>query len=65
MVRDVVGFEGEITHDLSKPDGTPIKRMDVSLMDSLGWRASTPLLAGVEKTYEDFKERLASGTLRQ
>ena len=65
MVRDVVGFEGSITHDLSKPDGTPIKRMDVALMDSLGWRASTPLPTGVEKTYEDFKERLASGTLRQ
>ena len=65
MVKDVVGFEGEITHDLGKPDGTPIKRMDVALMDSLGWRASTPLSDGVEKTYEDFKERLASGTLRQ
>ena len=64
MVRDVVGFDGDITHDLSKPDGTPIKRLDTSLMDSLGWSASIALREGIEKTYRDYKERLREGTLR-
>ncbi len=64
MVKEVVGFNGEITHDLSKPDGTPIKRLDTSLMDSLGWSASIMLREGIEKTYDDFKERLRGGTLR-
>ena len=65
MVKEVVGFNGEITHDLSKPDGTPIKRLDTSLMDSLGWSASIMLREGIEKTYDDFKERLRRGTLRR
>jgi GDP-L-fucose synthase len=65
MVKEVVGFNGEITHDLSKPDGTPIKRLDTSLMDSLGWSASIMLREGIEKTYDDFKERLRGGTLRR
>ena len=64
MVRDVVGFDGDITHDLSKPDGTPIKTLDTSLMDSLGWSASIALREGIEKTYRDYKERLREGTLR-
>jgi GDP-L-fucose synthase len=65
MVKEVVGFAGEITHDLSKPDGTPIKRLDTSLMDSLGWSASIMLREGIERTYGDFKERLRKGTLRR
>ena len=64
MVGAVVGFAGEITHDLSKPDGTPIKRLDTSLMDSLGWSSSITLREGIEKTSDDFKERLREGTLR-
>ncbi len=64
MVSEVVGFAGEITHDLSKPDGMPIKRLDTSLMDSLDWSASITLREGVEKTYGDYKERLREGTLR-
>jgi len=64
MVRDVIGFDGDITHDLSKPDGTPIKRLDTSLMNSLGWSASIALMEGIEKTYRDYKERLREGTLR-
>jgi GDP-L-fucose synthase len=65
MVGEVIGFGGEITHDLSKPDGTPIKRLDTSLMDSLGWSSSITLREGIEKTYDDFKERLRGGTLRR
>ena len=54
MVKDIVGFQGSITHDLSKPDGTPVKRLDVSLMDSLGWKASIDLRSGISSAYEDF-----------
>ena len=64
LVKEVVGYTGEITHDLSKPDGTPIKRMDVSVMASLGWKAGISIRDGVMMTYADFRERLETGTLR-
>ena len=64
MVKDIVGFPGSITHDLSKPDGTPIKCLDVRLMDSLGWKASIDLRSGISSTYEDFLSNLALGTAR-
>ena len=64
VVKDVVGYTGEITHDLSKPDGMPIKRMDVRVMASLGWKANIPILDGITRTYADFRERLEDGTLR-
>ncbi|MDZ7672406.1 MAG: NAD-dependent epimerase/dehydratase family protein [Halanaerobiales bacterium] len=40
LIKDVVGFEGEIVNDLSKPDGTPRKLLDVSRLNDLGWRSS-------------------------
>lgn len=64
LVKDVVGYTGEITHDLNKPDGTPIKRMDVSVMASLGWKAGISIRDGITMTYADFRERLETGTLR-
>ena len=64
LVKDVVGYTGEIAHDLSKPDGTPIKRMDVSVMASLGWKAGISIRDGITMTYADFRERLETGTLR-
>ena len=64
LVKEVVGYTGEITHDLSKPDGTPIKRMDVSVMASLGWKAGISIRDGITMTYADFRERLETGTLR-
>jgi GDP-L-fucose synthase len=64
MVKDIVGFQGSITHDLSKPDGTPVKRLDVGLMDSLGWKASIDLRSGISNAYEDFLSTLAIGTAR-
>jgi len=64
LVKDVVGYTGDITHDLSKPDGTPIKRMDVSVMASLGWKAGISIRDGITMTYADFRERLETGTLR-
>jgi GDP-L-fucose synthase len=64
MVKDIVGFQGSITHDLSKPDGTPVKCLDVGLMDSLGWKASIDLRSGISSAYEDFLSTLALGTAR-
>ena len=60
LVRDVVGFEGTIEFDASKPDGTPRKLMDVSRLAALGWRARTPLRTGVEATYRWFLEHEAA-----
>ena len=42
LVKDAVGFQGEISNDTSKPDGMPLKRLDVSLADELGWKAKIP-----------------------
>jgi GDP-L-fucose synthase len=52
LVKDVIGFEGEIEFDHSRPDGTPRKLLDVSRMKSLGWEAKTPLEEGIRRTYE-------------
>jgi GDP-L-fucose synthase len=51
-VMRVVGFEGRITFDDSKPDGTPRKLLDVSRLAELGWRAAIPLETGIAQTYE-------------
>jgi len=51
-VMRVVGFEGRITFDDSKPDGTPRKLLDVTRLADLGWRAAIPLEAGIAQTYE-------------
>jgi GDP-L-fucose synthase len=64
MVKQVVGFEGTITHDLSKPDGTPIKCLDVSLLESLGWNAKIDLKDGIQSAYADFLLGLEQGTTR-
>ncbi|QEC68559.1 GDP-L-fucose synthase [Panacibacter ginsenosidivorans] len=54
MVRSTVGFEGEIVFDASKPDGTPRKLMDVSKLNTLGWKYHTTLKEGIKLAYEDF-----------
>jgi len=56
LVREVVGYDGTIVYDTSKPDGTPRKLLDVSRLESLGWRARTPLREGIQQTYEWFLE---------
>lgn len=56
LVSGVVGYEGEIVHDLSRPDGTPRKLLDVSRLRGLGWEASIPLRKGIEETYSWFLE---------
>lgn len=52
MVKEIVGFEGEIRHDLSKPDGTPRKLLDVSRIRALGWEPRMDLREGIKRTYE-------------
>ena len=51
LIADVVGFQGDLAFDASKPDGTPRKLMDVSRLAALGWSAHTGLREGLEKTY--------------
>ena len=57
-IAKVVGYEGKLVFDTSKPDGTPIKINDVSYLNSLGWKAKTDLLSGIEKTYNWYKSKL-------
>lgn len=54
MIKGVVGFEGELEFDASKPDGTPRKLLDVSRLRAQGWQARIPLEQGVRETYEWF-----------
>jgi GDP-L-fucose synthase len=53
-IAHVVGFNGDLAFDASKPDGTPRKLLDVGKLAQLGWRATIGLEAGLERTYEDF-----------
>jgi GDP-L-fucose synthase len=55
-IKAVVGYGGEIVQDLSKPDGTPRKLMDISRLSGLGWRARIELHEGIERTYQWFLE---------
>jgi len=57
MIAEIVGFKGNIVHDASKPDGTPRKLLDVSRINSLGWKYRTELREGIEKTYAFFKKK--------
>jgi GDP-L-fucose synthase len=57
LVADVVGYDGEIVFDSSRPDGTPRKLLDVSLLTKLGWTARTELRDGLAAAYRDFLER--------
>jgi GDP-L-fucose synthase len=57
-VKRVVGFEGALEFDASRPDGTPRKLMDVTRMSGLGWRATTGLVDGLKLAYQDFLARV-------
>lgn len=64
IVAEVVGFQGKIVWNASKPDGTPRKLLDTSLINSLGWRPRIPLKEGLKNTYQSFLEELDTGRLR-
>jgi GDP-L-fucose synthase len=53
-VKAIVGFEGDLVWDTSKPDGTPRKLMDVSRLHALGWKHTTELKEGISLAYQDF-----------
>ncbi len=57
LVKKIVGFEGELSFNTSKPDGTPRKLMDVSKLHSLGWKHKIELAEGIEMAYEDFLKK--------
>jgi GDP-L-fucose synthase len=58
LIKEIVGFEGEIITDPSKPDGTPRKLMDVSKLNGLGWKASINLEEGMKMVYEEIKDKI-------
>lgn len=60
IIAEVIGYSGRIEHDLSKPDGTPRKLMDVSRINNLGWKSKTELRNGIEKTYSWYLGQLKS-----
>ena len=56
-IKNIVGYEGEIKHDLEKPDGTPRKLMNVDKLSNAGWTASIPLNEGIEMVYDGLKTK--------
>lgn len=65
LVNEVVGFTGEIIHDLTKPDGTPRKLLDTGKLTALGWTPSIRLRDGIAQTYEWFLANEAAGNIRE
>ena len=63
LIKKIVGYNGEIKHDLNKPDGTPRKLMDVSFLNKLGWKHKIELEEGIKTVYEDFKQKQNIKTL--
>jgi len=57
LVQRVIGFSGDLIFDTSKPDGTPRKLMDISVLTSMGWNPETPLEEGIALAYHDFLSR--------
>ena len=60
LIAEVVGYRGRIDFDRSRPDGAPRKLLDVSRINALGWRATTPLREGLQHMYADFQTRYAT-----
>ena len=64
LISSIVGFEGSIEFDRSKPDGTPEKLLDISKAKSLGWESKIPLVEGLSDTYNWFLETFETGKIR-
>ena len=63
IIKDIVGFEGQVIWDARKPDGTPRKLLDTTKINRLGWEVETSLKEGIKKTYEWFKTNYKSSRL--
>jgi len=61
LIKNVVGYSGNIEHDLSKPEGTPRKLMDVQKLHNLGWKAKIGLQEGIESVYKEFSQLYTAG----
>lgn len=57
MIKEVVGYQGSVVYDRTKPDGTPRKLMDVTKLTSLGWTYTIPLKRGLEMVYQEYQSR--------
>lgn len=64
LIKEVVGYEGELVFDATKPDGTPRKLMDVGKLHALGWHHTTSLISGIRLAYGDFLAKLERDTDR-
>ncbi len=58
IIAGLTGFKGSISFDTGKPDGTPVKRLDVSKINSIGWRARIGLEQGIAETYKWYVENV-------
>ena len=58
LVKEIVGYKGKIQNDLSKPDGTPRKLLDITRLSRMGWRPSIDLETGIRKVYSDYLKSL-------
>ena len=65
LVAKIVGYTGNIVQDTTKPDGTPVKRTDITLIESTGWQPTISLADGIESTYQQFVQELESRELRE
>jgi GDP-L-fucose synthase len=61
MVARIVGYDGAITWDSARPDGTPRKLLDVTRLKEMGWSAGIDLEKGIRPAYEDYLARLDPG----
>ena len=62
LIKEIVGYAEEANFDVTKPDGTPRKLLDVTKLSDVGWKAKTSLKEGITKTYQWFRE--ATGTIQ-
>jgi GDP-L-fucose synthase len=60
MIRCAVGFQGGITYDPTKPDGTPRKLLDITRITELGWRPRITLEQGLKEVYQEYSRHLAT-----
>ena len=64
LIGQIVGYQGRFVYDTSRPDGSPQKRLDVTRLDALGWRATIRLEAGLRQTYDWYKRQDQGGRMQ-